>query len=67
LVEYAEAERLILNWQLRFQPNRTLIFLDQPTIVANQAGPSAQSRTSYHPPSAFACAAGQPVTHRNVR
>ncbi|HXI38505.1 MAG TPA: DUF429 domain-containing protein [Bryobacteraceae bacterium] len=38
VVDYAEAERLILRWQGQFQPNRTLILLDQPTVVVNPTG-----------------------------
>jgi len=38
VVDFAEAERLILRWQGQFQPNRTLILLDQPTVVVNPTG-----------------------------
>ena len=38
VVNYAQAERVINEWQERFRPNRTIILLDQPTIVANEIG-----------------------------
>jgi predicted RNase H-like nuclease len=38
IVNYSEAERLILDWQRQHAPDRTLILLDQPTIVVNPAG-----------------------------
>jgi predicted RNase H-like nuclease len=38
IVSYSEAERLILDWQRQYTPDRTLILLDQPTIVINAAG-----------------------------
>jgi predicted RNase H-like nuclease len=38
IVNYPEAERLILDWQREYTPDRTLILLDQPTIVKNPGG-----------------------------
>jgi predicted RNase H-like nuclease len=38
VVSYSEAEQLILDWQWQFGPNRTLVLLDQPTIVVNPTG-----------------------------
>jgi predicted RNase H-like nuclease len=38
VVNFGEAERRICDWQDQFSPNRTLILLDQPTIVVNTAG-----------------------------
>lgn len=38
VVNYVEAEQLILDWQRHFQPKRTIILLDQPTIVNNATG-----------------------------
>ena len=38
VVNYAEAEQLTLDWQRQFRPDRTLVLLDQPTIVTNSTG-----------------------------
>jgi predicted RNase H-like nuclease len=38
VVNYSEAEQLILDWQRQFRPNRTLVLLDQPTIMVNPTG-----------------------------
>ena len=38
VVSYAQAEGVINEWQARFRPDRTIILLDQPTIVANETG-----------------------------
>lgn len=38
IVDFKEAETLILRWQSELTPARTLILLDQPTIVGNVEG-----------------------------
>lgn len=38
VVDYLDAERVILAWQAQHSPSTTIILLDQPTIVANAAG-----------------------------
>ena len=37
-VNYQNAERKVLDWQEELQPEATIIFLDQPTIVKNRTG-----------------------------
>lgn len=38
IVNYCEAERVILKWQAEQMPTATIVLLDQPTIVKNAAG-----------------------------
>ena len=38
IVDYREAEGVILNWQAKQAPTATIVLLDQPTIVKNAAG-----------------------------
>lgn len=38
IVDYREAERVILKWQAEQLPTATIVLLDQPTIVKNTAG-----------------------------
>ena len=38
IVDFREAEAVILNWQAKRAPTATIILLDQPTIVMNAAG-----------------------------
>jgi predicted RNase H-like nuclease len=38
IVNYCQAEKRILEWQVREKPATTLVLLDQPTIVKNTAG-----------------------------
>jgi predicted RNase H-like nuclease len=38
IVDYREAERVILKWQAEHVPTATIVLLDQPTIVKNATG-----------------------------
>ena len=38
VVNYLEAEEVVVNWQAEFAPTSTVVLLDQPTIVKNAAG-----------------------------
>jgi predicted RNase H-like nuclease len=38
IANFPGAETLILEWQLEFRPDSTIVMIDQPTIVANAAG-----------------------------
>jgi predicted RNase H-like nuclease len=38
IVDYPQAEDIILKWQSEFKPVATIVLLDQPTIVKNPAG-----------------------------
>jgi predicted RNase H-like nuclease len=38
IVQYAEAERIVRDWQFRLKPTATVHLLDQPTIVNNATG-----------------------------
>jgi predicted RNase H-like nuclease len=38
IVDYPEAERIILNWQTELMPATTIVLLDQPTIITNRDG-----------------------------
>jgi predicted RNase H-like nuclease len=38
IVDYPEAESVILRWQADWAPEATIVLLDQPTIVKNAAG-----------------------------
>ena len=38
IVDYREAELVILKWQAEQVPTATIVLLDQPTIVKNAAG-----------------------------
>src|SRR5580704_14991165 len=38
IVDYREAEPIILKWQAEHVPTATLVLLDQPTIVKNATG-----------------------------
>jgi len=38
IVDYPQAERVILKWQAEQMPTATIVLLDQPTIVKNDAG-----------------------------
>jgi predicted RNase H-like nuclease len=38
IVDYREAEGVILKWQAEFAPKATIVLLDQPTIVKNAVG-----------------------------
>jgi predicted RNase H-like nuclease len=38
IVDYRQAEDIILKWQSEFEPAATIVLLDQPTIVKNLAG-----------------------------
>lgn len=38
IVDFIEAENVILKWQLKKSPVVTLVLLDQPTIVKNESG-----------------------------
>lgn len=37
-VNFAETEHTILGWQVQHEPAKTIVLLDQPTIVKNIAG-----------------------------
>jgi predicted RNase H-like nuclease len=38
VVNYADAERVVRNWQVQWKPTATVQLLDQPTIVKNITG-----------------------------
>src|SRR5688500_1130669 len=38
IVDFREAEGVILMWQAEYVPTATIVLLDQPTIVKNAAG-----------------------------
>ena len=38
VVDYRQAERVILDWQAEHEPKTTIVMLDQPTIVNNATG-----------------------------
>lgn len=38
IVNYLEAEAMVLDWQAKWAPTATIVLLDQPTIVTNAAG-----------------------------
>ena len=38
VVDFRRAESTILEWQERYRPESTIVFLDQPTIVKNAGG-----------------------------
>lgn len=64
VVNYSEAEQLILDWQRQFRPKRTLVLLDQPTIVVNPTGqrPRRGNRVTIGQRPPWRDAADQPVT-----
>jgi predicted RNase H-like nuclease len=38
IVDYTQAEGVILKWQAEYMPTATIVLLDQPTIVMNASG-----------------------------